>query len=91
MGTGVAGWLMGLAGPLARQVLVALGFGLVTYAGLDAALNAALGAAKSSWGAVGGMAGAMLAMSGANTALSIIAGAVVARVSFVQLKRLVPK
>ena len=87
----VATWLMALAAPLARQVLVALGFGLVTYVGLDTAINGAMNAAKSSYGSLASFSAAIISMSGMNTAMSIIAGAIVARLSFVQLKKLVPK
>ncbi|WP_459198995.1 DUF2523 family protein [Ralstonia pseudosolanacearum] len=45
----LAGFLMALVGPLARQLLVSLGIGLITYVGLDAAVSAALGAARVVW------------------------------------------
>jgi len=35
----LATWLLGLVTPLAKQVLVSLGFGIVTYTGVDAGLN----------------------------------------------------
>jgi len=69
----------------------ALGFGVVTYVGLQAAIDGAMNAAKSSYGAMASFPAAIIAMSGMNTAMGIVAGAVVARLSFVQLKRLIPK
>jgi hypothetical protein len=42
-------WLLTLVGPLAKQVMVALGFGVLVYTGVDAAVSAGLGAAKSAW------------------------------------------
>jgi len=87
----VAGWLAALAPTLARQVLVALGFGFVTFVGLDTAITGAMNAAKASYGGMASFSAAIIAMSGMNTAMGIIAGAVVARLSFIQLKRLVPK
>jgi hypothetical protein len=87
----VAAWLAALAPTLARQVLLALGFGFVTYVGLDLAITGAMNAAKGSLGTMGAFPAAIIAMSGMNTAMGIVAGAVVTRLSFVQLKKLVPK
>ena len=44
----IAAFLMALIGPLARQLLVSIGIGLVTFVGLDAAVGAAFSAAKGS-------------------------------------------
>lgn len=82
-----AAFLMGLVGPLARQILVSLGIGLVTFVGMDVAIGAALSAAKSSLGALPSAITAVMAMCGFFTAFSIIAGAIVARVSLVTLQR----
>ncbi|EHP43593.1 hypothetical protein OR16_07796 [Cupriavidus basilensis OR16] len=81
-------FLMALAGPLARQVLVALGIGLITYLGLDLAVSAALSAAKSSLGGMPASAAAILARGGIFTAMSILAGGVTARVSMMTMKKL---
>ena len=40
-------WLVSLAGPIARQVLISLGVGVVTFVGLQAAVSSGLGAAKA--------------------------------------------
>lgn len=85
---GIGTFLVGLAGPIVRKALTALGFGLVSYAAIATALNAALDAAKSAWGGLGGDSLALIQMSGASTALSIIAGALVARVALMSLKKL---
>lgn len=87
----IAAWLALLVGPLARRVVVALGFGLVTYVGLDAALAAALDAARASSNGLAALPAALIAIAGFNTAFGIIAGALSARLAFVQLKRLVPQ
>ncbi|ASL74984.1 DUF2523 family protein [Ralstonia pseudosolanacearum] len=84
----LAGFLMALVGPLARQLLVSLGIGLITYVGLDAAVSAALGAAKSSLAGMPAVAAAILARGGVFTGLSIIAGGITARISMITLKRL---
>jgi len=88
------GWgafLLTMAGPLAKRVMVALGLSIVTYAGVGAAVDGLLSSAKAEWsgGQLAGVAD-LVAMAGANTALSIIAGAIVARVSLLALKRLIP-
>ncbi|MFS8934741.1 DUF2523 family protein [Cupriavidus taiwanensis] len=80
-------FLMALAGPLARQVLLSLGIGLITFVGVDAAVGAALAAAKSSLGQTSGAVAAILARGGIFTAMSIIAGGITARIAFMQLKQ----
>lgn len=91
MGTGLAAFLASLVGPLVKRGLVALGFSFVTYVGVDAALNAALANAKTSLAGLPADALAIIAMSGLTTALGITTGALVARLSLLQLKRLIPR
>jgi hypothetical protein len=79
---------MALIGPLARQLLVSIGIGLITFVGLDAAVGAALGAAKSSLSGLPAVAAAILARGGVFTALSIIAGGITARITLMTLKRM---
>lgn len=84
-------FLLALAGPLAKQVLVALGLSIVTYVGVDVAVNNVLAQARANWaGGLAGDAAALIAMSGCNTALSIIAGGIVGRITMLALKRLMP-
>lgn len=81
--------LMALAGPVAKQVLIALGVGVVSFIGIDLALNALLDVARAAWaGAAAGDVAAYLAMSGANTALSLLAGAMLGRVALMATKSL---
>lgn len=87
MASGFGGFLSTIAGPIARKVLVGLGVGTVTFIGLTTALSAAISAAQSSYGAVAAVPAAFLAMSGCNTAIGIIVGAIVARIALMQLKR----
>ncbi|WP_454712986.1 DUF2523 family protein [Cupriavidus nantongensis] len=84
----MAAFLMALIGPLARQALVALGIGLITFVGLDAAVTSALAAAKASLGQLPAAAMAICARGGMFTAMSIIAGGITARMSMMVLKRL---
>jgi hypothetical protein len=85
---GLAGFLSGIAGLLAHRVLAALGFAVVSYVGFDLAVNGLLSAAKSSWGGVTGDLAAYIAIGGFNTAASLLAGAVTARLALIGLKKL---
>jgi hypothetical protein len=87
----LAAWIVGLAGPIVTRVLAQLAIGYVTFKGLDIAISALLSSARSAWAGMGGDIAAFVAMSGLNTSVSIIAGAVVARVAMIPLKRLRPK
>jgi len=86
--TGFGTWLVSLAGPVVRKMLASVGLGVVSYAAMVTALNTALDAAKNAWSGFGGDALALLELSGASTALSIIAGGMVARVTMLQIKKL---
>ena len=84
---GLGTWLVGLAGPIARQILVSLGIGVVTFVGLDTAVSSALGAAKAALAGMSGDALQIVALGGGFTALSIIAGGITAGISMIALKR----
>ncbi|SDP38556.1 Protein of unknown function [Ralstonia sp. 25mfcol4.1] len=84
----LAPFLMALAGPLARQVLLSLGIGLITFVGVDTAVTSALAAAKGYMGQITADYAAILARAGLFTAMSIIAGGISARVSMMILKRM---
>lgn len=81
-------WLVSLAGPAIRKMLLSLGIGIASYAAITTALTAALGAAKTAWSGFGGDSLAIVQMSGISQAMSIIAGALVARVSLMVMKKL---
>lgn len=80
-------WLLSLAGPVIKRFLSALGIGIVSYAALSTALNQALGAAKAAMGGLSGDALGLVQLAGVPDAMSIIAGALIARVSLMVLKR----
>lgn len=81
-------WLVSLTGPIVAKVLTSLGLGIVSYAALSTALNAALSAAKAAWSGLGGDALSLIQLSGASDALSIVAGALIARLGLLTLKRI---
>lgn len=84
----IAAFLMALVGPVAKRVLLSLGFGLVSYAAIATAVNSLLGSAKSAWGGMTGDVLSLVQLSGANTAVSIIAGAIVAKVALMAVTKL---
>lgn len=84
------GWgsfLAGVAGPVAKKALTALGVGTITIVGLQAAINSAITAAQASMSGMTGVVADLVAMSGFFSACSILAGAVTASVSLVMLQR----
>lgn len=83
-----AAWLVGLAWPIVSRVLVALGFGFVTYVGLKVAVDAALDAARGSLGGLSSAVIEILALAGFYEALGILAGALVAVVAMRSVKKL---
>lgn len=84
-------FLMALVAPITRQVLISLGFAVVTYAGVDLALQTGFDLVRSHFSGFTGVAAGIVALSGVGQAMGIIAGGIVARVSMSQLKRLMPK
>jgi|GEM_PF-1086667 len=86
---GFGTFLASLAAPIVKRAMIALGFGVVSYAAMTAGLNAALSAAKAAWSGLAGFPEALqlIQMAGVNTAASIIAGALVTRVALQSLKR----
>jgi len=80
-------FLVAITGPVVKKAMVALGFGIASYAAVGAALTAVLSQAKNAWGGLGGDALQLIQLAGINTAASILAGALVARVSLQVLKK----
>jgi Protein of unknown function (DUF2523) len=83
----IASWLAGIAWPLVSRVMVAMGIGTVTYAGVTVAVNSALSSAKGAFGGMAGEVSSLMAIAGLFESLSIIAGGVLAGVAFMVLKR----
>lgn len=81
-------FLSAAVGPLAKRVLQALGIGIISFAGLSAALNGVIDAVKSNWGGVTGQLLDLMQLAGFNTAIGIILGAMVAKLSFTLTERL---
>lgn len=69
------------AGAIAKRVLIALGFGLISTVGVTIALNSALDSAHATYNSMTSYTLALLGLSGTGYALGIIAGALIFRVS----------
>lgn len=85
----LSSWLLDISGPVVRRVMVSLGLAVVTYSGLDLAVGWLLEQAMAAWaGSLSADVAAYLAMSGVNTGLSLIAGAITGRLALFATKGL---
>lgn len=82
-----APWLVAMAGPVARQILLSLGIGVVTFAGLSTAVTALINQSSSSINSLPVQAAQLFGLAGGFEALSLIAGGIMFRVSMMSLKR----
>lgn len=81
-------FLSASVGALAKKVLVALGFGTVTYVGLQAAFDAVQSSVVSSYGQMSGTSMMLVDLSGGGQAIGIILGAISARIGLISLSHL---
>lgn len=88
MAGGLSSLLVSLAGPLVKKALSSIGIGIVSYAAISTALNAALDGAKSAIGGFTGDALSIIQLSGVFTALSIVAGAMIAKAALDAVSKL---
>lgn len=88
MASGFAGLLQGIAGPVVKKALSALGIGVVSYAAITAALSAVQSAVIASYGAMTADVAGILGLAGVGQAIGILLGAMVARISYAQLSKL---
>lgn len=79
--------LVGLAGPIARQVLLSLGIGIGTYVGLDLAAGNLIQSSANAANALQSEPAQIFGLAGGYQALSIIAGGITFRISMIALKR----
>lgn len=79
--------LLALSGPIAKQVLRSLGIGVVAFVGLELAVSGLLDQARTAWGGMPATVAQYVALTGINHGLSIIAGAMIGRVSMIAFKR----
>ncbi|WP_429200424.1 DUF2523 domain-containing protein [Aeromonas veronii] len=83
----IAAFLLSIASPIVIRVLLQLGIGIVSYIGVEAAVNGLISLAQSNWSGLPSIVLQFMAISGVNSALGIIAGGVTARLSTMVFKR----
>lgn len=74
--------------PIVTRVLTGLGFGVVTYAGLQAAFNSMQGYVVNSLNTLTGTAAALFYLAGFPTAIGLVLAAASMRVSMISVKKL---
>ncbi|MBN8764050.1 MAG: hypothetical protein BGP20_07025 [Thiobacillus sp. 63-78] len=84
----LAVFLLGLVTPLVRKALVALGLGVISYAGLALIANQVRDAVIANYGAMSGSVLDLLNLLGAGQALGIILGGIIARAAFAAVSRI---
>lgn len=80
--------LLMLAAPLARRILISLGFGIITYAGLTLAFNAARDQVVAYYGQAGADITVVADLAGLPQAFGIMLGACAARIALMAVQRL---
>lgn len=80
-------WVISVAGPVVKKALTQLGVGVVAYQGVEMAANALVAQARASWSGMPADVLQLMAISGVNTALGIVVGGIMARISLTVLKR----
>lgn len=78
MGLPAAGFLLAMAWPLVKKVLVALGIGFVTYQGLSLLATQVQNQVIAAWGQLGQASLQVLSLGGVPQALGIILGGLTA-------------
>lgn len=82
----IAAMLQAASGPLVKHALTALGVGIVSYVGVEIALDSMLDLARNAWSGFSGDLAAYLQFAGVNHAMAILAGAMTARLALSSLK-----
>ncbi len=81
-------FLAGAVGPLAKRVLISLGFGLVSYAAVSAAVGSLIAVAQASYAGLPAYAAAFFGLAGVGSGLGLISGALVFRAAFLAMPKL---
>jgi hypothetical protein len=84
----LASFLSAVAGPIAKRVLISLGFGILSFTGISSALNSLIATAQSDYSTAGAYASAVMGLCGLGMALGMISAALVFRVTFDNLPRI---
>lgn len=83
----IAEWILALAGPFIRRILIALGVGVISFAGLTLLANQVRDQVLSNLSGLTGDAYQVIAMSGAFEAVGILLGGLAARAALMAMER----
>lgn len=81
-------WLLSIAWPLVKKVMVMLGIGIISYAGLSAIGAEIQSAVLSSWGQLGGATLQIATLGGIPQSIGIILGALNARIAYIAIGKI---
>lgn len=81
-------WLLSMATPVVKRVMIALGLGTITYTGLDVAFGAVKASVIGSYGQMAADSAQIAAIAGVPQAIGIILGALGARLGLLVLSRI---
>jgi len=84
---GFAQLLLSLVQPVLARVLVALGFSVVSFVGMDLVMNQLISTAQGAWGGLPVSILQLVGLAGIGQGLGIIMGAVLTRVMIWQLQK----
>lgn len=79
--TSLFGFLLAAVGPLALRIIATLGLGVVTFAGVDAAIQALITQAQANWATLPADILGLCAVARIPECIGIVAGALNARVT----------
>lgn len=80
--------LVAAAVPIAKRVLVGLGFGVASFAGFQAVFTLAVRSLENQYGSISADVLGFLYLGGVPQAMSVVLGGVVGRFALMQAKRL---
>ena len=85
----LAAWLFAIIAPVGKQLLVGLGFGVVTYAGVDVAFSSMVSSLTAELTQVPPDILVYAQLSGVFDAMGLILAAISFRISYMSMSRLV--
>ena len=84
----IAAFLVAMAWPIAKKVLVMLGIGVITYGGLQLIGQQVQSAIISSYGQLGSSVLGVFGLAGIPESIGILLGAINARIAFVAVGKI---
>lgn len=84
-------FLVSITGPIAVRVMIALGIGIISYAGLNVLAGDVIANVALNYANIDPTVMAILDMAGGTTALSIITSGLTTRVSMMAIKKFIPQ